>query len=158
MNDSKEILKRRMYKLEKHFIAIREYHSLIIEILAEKNIYIPEIFKTLNVQERAVLEAYLKRFASIQDFLGSKIFPLLLEIRGIGTDKMSEVLEKIEKEEIIDSLDQWIELREVRNELEHDYPDDLAEALADMRFCVDHLVVLESYYANSCRFVDGYLA
>ena len=35
---------------------------------------------------------------------------------------MSEVLYSIEKKEIIDSLENWIELREVRNELEHDYP------------------------------------
>jgi len=70
---------------------------------------------------------------------------------------MSDVLDKIEKEEIIDSLGQWIELREIRNDLEHDYPDDLAEALADMRYCIEHLYVLESYYANSLRFIDGYL-
>jgi len=157
MNDSKEILKKRMDKLDKHFIAIREYAVLIDSVLKVKNIYNPEIFQSLKAEERAILEAYLKRFASIQDFLGSKIFPLLLEIRGIGTEKMSEVLDKIEKEGIIDSLSQWIELREIRNDLEHDYPDDLAEALADMRYCVEHVYTLESYYANSLRFIEGYL-
>jgi len=157
MNDSKEILKKRMNKLDRHFVAIREYRSLIESLMKEMDIYSPEIFQKLKAEERAILEAYLKRFASIQDFLGAKIFPLLLGIRGIGTEKMSEVLEKIEKEEIIDSLEQWIELREIRNELEHDYPDDLADALADMRYCVEHLYVLESYYANSLRFVAGYL-
>ena len=157
MNGSKEILKKRIDKLDKHFVAIREYHSRIESLMKRMDIYVPENFKELKVEERAILEAYLKRFASIQDFLGAKVFPLLLEIRGIGAEKMSEVLEKIEKEGIIDSLDQWIELREIRNELEHHYPDDIADALADMRYCVEHLYVLESYYANSVRFVAGYL-
>lgn len=157
MNDSKEILKKRMDTLEKHFIAIREYRKLIDSCLNEKDIYDPVIFESLKAEERAILEAYLKRFASIQDFLGAKIFPLLLEVRGIRADKMSEVLEKIEKEEIIGSLDQWIELREIRDELEHDYPDNLVDALTDMRFCIEHLDVLESYYANSRKFVTGYI-
>ncbi|GFO74378.1 antitoxin [Bathymodiolus platifrons methanotrophic gill symbiont] len=51
---------------------------------------------------------------------------------------MSEVLYQIEKEEIIDSLGSWIELREIRNDLEHDYPENLQEALQDLKFCVDN--------------------
>ena len=45
---------------------------------------------------------------------------------------MSEVLSNIEKENIIDSLENWIELREVRNEL-------------------------ESYYLNSLNFFKKYM-
>jgi hypothetical protein len=157
MIESRSILKNRLAKLEKHFSAIREFGALIVAMTAEKNIYEPDIYSSLKTEERAVLEAYLKRFSSIQDYLGSKIFPLLLDVRGIGTDKMSEVLDRIEKEEIIDSLDQWLEMREIRNELEHDYPDELSDALGDMKYCVDHLGVLETYYANVVHFVEGYL-
>jgi len=42
------------------------------------------------------LDAYLKRFSSVQDFLGAKVFSLLLDISGIGDTKMSEVLFAIE--------------------------------------------------------------
>ena len=41
---------------------------------------------------------------------------------------MSEVLTLIEKEGIMD-LDTWIEFRNIRNNLEHDYPDELEDAL-----------------------------
>ncbi len=70
---------------------------------------------------------------------------------------MSEVLYHIEKEEIIDSLDNWIELREIRNELEHDYPEELKEALKDLKFCIDNFSKLESYYLNSVNFAERYL-
>jgi len=83
----------------------------------------------------------LKRFASIQDFLASKIFSLLLEIAGINNTKMSEVLSNIEKENIIDSLESWIELQ---------------EALNDLKYCIDNFEKIQSYYLNSLNFFKKY--
>jgi len=123
----------------------------------QKNIFQVDVFQVLEIQEKAALDAYLKRFSSIQDFLGAKIFASLLEISGISYREMSEVLYLVEKEEIIDSLDNWIELREIRNELEHDYPENLQQALQDLKFCVDNFVKLESYYLNSLDFAKRYL-
>lgn len=157
INETKQILLKRLEKLEKHYIAMKEYKALINELLQKKSIYDQFIFNTLTSQERAILDAYLKRFSSIQDFLGGKIFPLLLEIAGINCSKMSEVLYYIEKEEIIDTLDNWIELREVRNELEHDYPEELQEALEDLKFCIDSFSKLENYYFNSLTFSQKYI-
>lgn len=155
--NKKEILQKRFNKLEKHYIAIKEYKILIDDLLKEQNIYEQFIFNTLKPEKRAILDAYLKRFASIQDFLGAKIFSLLLEIAGINNSKMSEVLSNIEKENIIDSLENWIELREVRNELEHNYPEELQEALNDLKYCIDNFAKLESYYLNSLNFFKKYL-
>ena len=155
--NTKEILQKRFDKLEKHYIAIKEYKNLIDDLVKDSNIYDQFIFNTLKPEKRAILDAYLKRFASIQDFLGAKIFSLLLEIAGINNNKMSEVLSNIEKENIIDSLENWVELREIRNELEHDYPEELQEALNDLKYCIDSFEQLESYYLNSLAFFKKYL-
>jgi len=154
--NKKEILQKRFEKLEKHYVALKEYKYLIDDLLKETNIYEQFIFNTLKPEKRAILDAYLKRFASLQDFLGAKIFSLLLDISGINHTKMSEVLSNIEKENIIDSLENWIELRDIRNELEHDYPEELEEALADLKFCVDSFEKLENYYLNSLNFFKRY--
>jgi len=156
MQNKKEILQKRLLKIDKHYIALKEYNILICNILKKKNIYDEDIFNALRPEEKAILDAYLKRFSSIQDFLGAKIFPLLLEISGIGGNKMSEVLYHIEKEQIIDSLDNWIELREIRNELEHDYPEKLNEALQGLKFCIDSFTKIESYYKNAQEFASRY--
>jgi len=153
--NKKEILKKRFEKLEKHYVAIKEYKLLIDDLLKEQNIYDQFTFNTLKPEKRAILDAYLKRFASIQDFLGAKIFSLLLEIAGINNTKMSEVLSHIEKEGIIDTLENWIELREVRNELD-DYPEELQEALNDLKYCVDNFYKIESYYLNAYEFFKKY--
>jgi len=154
---NKEILKKRLEKLAKHYIALKEYKTLIDELFQYDNIYEPLVFNTLKPEKKAILDAYLKRFSSIQDFMGAKIFALLLEVAGINSNKMTEVLYYIEQEQIIDSLENWIELREIRNELEHDYPEDLQAALNNLKFCVDNFAKIESYYLNTLAFSKGYL-
>jgi hypothetical protein len=151
-----EILHERFIKLGKHYTALKEYKELIVKLNEDKEIYNPDVFILLKPEQRAILDAYLKRFSSIQDFLGAKIFQILLEVAGISGSKMSEVLYNIEKEGIIDSLDNWIELREVRNELEHDYPEELQDTINDLKFCVDSFDKLESYYLNSLEFFNKY--
>jgi len=155
--NKKIILQKRFTKLQYHYKALKEYKELIEILLNKKNIYQVDIFNSLIAQEKAILDAYLKRFTSVQEFLGAKIFPLLLEISGIPSTKMSDVLYSIEKEEIIDSLDSWIELREIQNELEHNYPDDLNKALKGLKFCIDQFETIESYYLNSLTFAQKYI-
>jgi len=68
---------------------------------------------------------------------------------------MSEVLILIEKEEIV-SLDRWIEFRNIRNELEHDYPDELEEALSDLKYCVDSFEYMEEVVRKVFAFARRY--
>lgn len=149
MTNVQSVLLKRFEKAQKHYEALRDYCRLIEKLSAAKNVFEVDVFTAMPPEEKAILDAYLKRFASLQDFLGAKIFPLLIEISGIGTVKMSEVLFMMEKEGVVDSFDNWMELREIRNELEHDYPDELQDALEDLKFCVDHFGRLESYFLNA---------
>jgi len=152
-----DILQNRLNKLEKNYLALKEYNTLIEKLSLDIDIFIPNNFEKLLPEQKAILDAYLKRFSSVQDFLGAKVFALLLDIAGISYNKMSEVLYHIEKEGIIDNFEEWIELREARNELEHDYPDELEDALEDLRFCVESFDRLERYYINSINFAKRYL-
>ena len=152
------ILQKRLAKLEKNYIALKEYKGLIDSLVSDVDIYDVKVFESLKPEQKAILDAYLKRFASLQDFLGAKIFSLLLDVSGIGYTKMSEVLYYIEKEGIIDSFGSWIELREVRNELEHDYPDNIKDALEDLKFCIDGFEKLENYYIKSVDFAKKYIS
>jgi hypothetical protein len=93
----------------------------------------------------------------MQDFLGAKIFPLLVDLSGITANKMTETLFVMEREEVIDSLETWIEIREVRNELEHDYPEELNQTLKDLRYCIDNFSIMESYYMNAQIFAKRFI-
>jgi hypothetical protein len=147
----REVLNKRLEKLDKHYEALSEYKKLIDKL---GDVYNVTNFNFLPYEKRAYLESYLKRFASIQDYLGAKIFPLLIELSGISnTKKMSEILNLISKEEIID-IDTWLEMRRLRNELEHDYPDDLEEALQDLKICVDNYKYLIEIREKIEKFIN----
>ncbi len=157
MIDKVEILEKRFAKLDKHYVALKEYKLLIDDLLCARNIYEPSVFNSLEPEKRAILDAYLKRFSSIQDYLVAKVFSLVLDIAGIGSQKMSDVLYHVEKEQIIDTLQEWLELRDIRNELEHEYPEHLQKALDDLKFCVDSFAKLEKYYFNTIEFAQRHI-
>jgi len=148
----KQILQKQLKKVQAHYHALKEYKEYIHSSNFDFSI---REFEMLNTESKAVLEAYLKRFSSLQDYLGAKVFKGLLDISGISYTKMSEVLTLIEKEEIV-NLDTWIEFRNIRNDLEHDYPDELEEALNDLKYCVDSFDALESIVHKVFEFAKRY--
>lgn len=157
MQEKKEILIKRIGIINKHQKALSEYKKLIDELVyvsrkGEVNLYAVENYERLTVQQKALFEAYLKRFSSLQDYMGAKVFPLIMEMAGIATGKMSEILVAVEREEIIDSLQEWIELREIRNALEHDYPEALEQALQELQQCVAGYEKLTRYVSNVIQF------
>jgi len=132
-------LQHQLKKAKAHYQALQEYYDYIKNNAFDFSVV---AYKQLDIQDRAVLEAYLKRFASLQDYLGAKVFSSLLDSAGISYTKMSEVLVLIEKEGIME-LGRWIEFRNVRNDLEHDYPEELEDALNDLRYCVEAFEEME---------------
>jgi DNA-binding transcriptional MerR regulator len=146
------VLFKQLLKVKTHYKALKEYKEFIDNMQFD---FSKENFVDLETQQKAVLDAYLKRFASLQDYLGAKVFKSLLDTAGITYTKMSEVLTLIEKEDII-SLDRWIEFRNVRNELEHDYPDVLEEALNDLKYCVDNFYYIEEMVKKVFEFARKY--
>jgi len=145
-------LKHQLKKAQAHYQALKEYHEYIQKSAFDFSL---QSFEKLAVQDRGVLEAYLKRFASLQDYLGAKVFKGLLDSAGISYIRMSEVLTLIEKEGIID-LDRWIEFRNLRNDLEHDYPDELEDALKDLKACFDSFGEMEDVVMKVFAFARKY--
>ncbi len=146
------IIQKQLQKTKRHYEALKEYREFIDEMGFDFSI---DGFERLDTPQRAVLEAYLKRFSALQDYLGAKVFRGLLDIAGVSYSKMSEVITLIEKEEIIE-LDIWIEFRNIRNELEHDYPDELEEALEDLKICVDSFGYMQGVVKRVFEFVGRY--
>lgn len=64
------------------------------------------------------------RFSQLQDTIGNKLFPLILQ--GLGEYDQGlpliDILNKLEKLSVIDSTEKWLSLRETRNLVTHEYP------------------------------------
>jgi len=72
------------------------------------------------------VEAFVARFSRLQDNLGDKMIPQLLQALG---EKPTTVIDNLDKAEYlgwITSADEWQAMRKLRNQMVHDYIEDLA--------------------------------
>jgi len=79
-----------------------------------------------------MLDAFVSRYSRLQDTLGDKLLPVLLRASLEKTGTQLDNLLRAEKLGWVESTESWIELRELRNRLVHEYmetADDLLEAL-----------------------------
>jgi hypothetical protein len=82
--------------------------------------------KHLNDIELAILDQFSTRFGKLQDLMGAKLFPAVLEITKEPGELKAFIdkLYRLEKIGAIASADDWLLMREARNSFSHDYPDD----------------------------------
>ncbi len=136
-------------RLVSYFIEAQKHIALITESLEvlEPNIPIKE-YETLNQLERFALNALIFRFSKLQDLIGVKIFRAYLDFSGFETAEKSffDILREIEKEGIID-IDSWSELRELRNKIAHEYPEEIDEMVESINLFIEksgELVVISN--------------
>ncbi|QOC23761.1 hypothetical protein IC757_06445 [Wenzhouxiangella sp. AB-CW3] len=78
------------------------------------------------------VDAFVARFSRLQDTLGDKLLPALLKALGEERALLIDRLDTAEKLGWIESSEQWMVIRQLRNQMIHEYIEDstvLAEAL-----------------------------
>lgn len=98
-----------------------------------------------------IVNSFLFNYIKIQDRVGGKLFRLALshwrEDEG-DTLTMLDVLHRLERLRIIDSVETWDKLREIRNALTHEYPDDVVARLDTLRLALTGYPKLKEIVAN----------
>ena len=85
-----------------------------------------------NDEYSEMLDAFVSRYGRLQDTLGDKLLPAILRASLEKTGSQLDNLLRAEKLGWIESTQSWVELRELRNRLVHEYiesADDLLDAL-----------------------------
>jgi uncharacterized protein with HEPN domain len=76
-----------------------------------------------NRVDLAFADQIIYRFSKAQDTTGAKFFKTFLLYQGENVDKpFLDILDRFEKMEIV-NIDEWFLLREIRNEITHEYED-----------------------------------
>lgn len=70
------------------------------------------------------VEAFVGRFGRLQDTLGDKLLPLLLTALGEKPTAAIDNLERAERLGLIESVDEWMTIRNLRNQMVHEYVED----------------------------------
>jgi hypothetical protein len=76
----------------------------------------------LDLAER--VEAFVGRFGRLQDTLGDKLLPLLLSALGEKPSAVIDNLDRAERLGIVKSADEWMAMRNPRNQMIHEYVED----------------------------------
>ena len=71
------------------------------------------------------LDAFVSRFGRLQDTVGDKLLPSLLAALAEDVGPAIDNLDKAEKFGFIASADAWMEMRRLRNQMVHEYIEDL---------------------------------
>ncbi len=81
-----------------------------------------------NRIELAFADQIIYRFSKAQDTIGAKLFKAFLLYQGENVDRpFLDILNELEKLHIVD-VEEWFVLREIRNDIAHDYEDNQDQA------------------------------
>jgi len=140
---NKEILKELFIVLDKMFTSCQiDYEELrVIEI--NKELF--DDYKFVRI-----VNSFLFNYSKIQDKMGAKLFRRFLYVINEidNTDiPMIDILNILEKRDIL-RRDDWEYLREVRNNLAHEYPLDFNERMTNLKGAFNGFEILQQIYKN----------
>ncbi len=120
-SDLKGILNQEIKICDLHVSRIR----LAIDRIQKLLPFTPQLLENLPLEQLGFLDIITGRFSKLQDTIGQKVFPLILEILQEDISKKSYLdrLYLLEKLGFLEKADYWVSLRNIRNALTHEYPD-----------------------------------
>lgn len=115
-----ERLDREFTICDKHILRIDEAMKELSAVLPFSN----ESYASLTSEQIRCLDQFIFRFSKLQDAMGAKIFRFLLEYldEDVTALPMRDILNRLERYHILPDANEWIYIRELRNEIAHDYP------------------------------------
>lgn len=110
----------------------------------------PDGFSQLTFDDLSYSDQLIFRFSKLQDSMGTKLFPSILEslgedIRGIP---FIDLLNNMEKLNLLDDQQEWFTLRETRNIVTHEYPFNNQDIMEGLNILSNQVIVLERIYTK----------
>ena len=88
------------------------------------------------------LEAFVSRFGRLQDNLGDKFLPQLLSAMAEKPGAAIDNLDRAERLGWIESAEAWLEIRKLRNQMVHEYIEDLTLLTSALQTGHNHVSTL----------------
>ncbi|MBT4789951.1 MAG: hypothetical protein HON90_00140 [Halobacteriovoraceae bacterium] len=113
----KQVLIKEIDKAKKYKITLEHSFTKAQKIQTKS-------FDQYTIDELDILETLTSRFARSSDILIKKIFRIFESIDLEEKGTIRDLINQAEKKEIIDSADDFIKIRELRNLIAHEYQED----------------------------------
>ena len=141
-----EKLDKILYECDKHLQRINSSYKELNSIMPLTK----SIYTNLSEEEIKVLDQFLFRFSKLQDAMDQKLFKTILTLlkEDIEGKPFVDILNLMEKLSLLDSANEWRELREDRNDLAHNYEDESEEMSLNINKLYNKKVILENIYLH----------
>ena len=97
------------------------------------------------------LDAFVSRFGRLQDTVGDKLLPALLLALAERAGPTIDNLDKAEKLGFIESADAWMEMRRLRNQMVHEYIEDIDLLRQSILRALELVPMLETVTQKLCQ-------
>ncbi len=86
-------------------------------------------YSHISKADRRLLDQFAYRYTRLQDDMGARLVPAVLKTMGEDIAPLSAIdrFARLEQLGWLPSADEWLTLRQIRNQFAHDYPDSPAE-------------------------------
>ncbi len=104
----------------------------------------------LSEDEIEHIDQYLFRFSKLQDTIGKRLFKALFLSLEEDFDGLPfiDLLNRLEKLNILESKEQWLELRRIRNTLSHTYDNEPQEMSIAINAIFTKKQIIEKIYSQ----------
>ncbi len=111
--------------------------------------------RTLSDDEVAHVDQLIYRFTKLRDALGAKLFPAIVGYLREDAESLTVLdrLAHLERAQVISNAERWQELRELRNQLAHDYQNDGETAAGYLNELYETSATLLTYHTQANQFV-----
>jgi uncharacterized protein with HEPN domain len=104
------------------------------------------------------VDAFVARFGRLQDNLGDKLIPEIMR-QMLETPKSAiDNLNRMEKLGLLDSMIDWVEARNLRNRLVHEYVDDNKEFAEAVNRAIELVTLLTDTYERLSRYAEQHFS
>lgn len=97
-------------------------------------------------EQAETLEAFVSRYGRMQDTIADKLLPRWLTALAERPGSQIETLNRAERLGVLDDTTKWLEARQLRNRLIHEYMTDAASFATDIALAREYsLMLVETY-------------
>ncbi|MBU3914986.1 hypothetical protein KKA14_05565 [bacterium] len=125
-DELKSIFQENLFECGKHYQKI----SIARQHLSEQMPLTLEDYTNISDVDMSFIDQLIFRFSKLQDSMGEKIFPFILRMAGeeVKTKTFIDILNRLEELDIINK-NEWLRLREIRNQIAHEYSSNTEEVV-----------------------------
>jgi len=116
-----------------------------------------EHYLQLQPEDLSFFDQLIFRFSKLQDSMGGKLFPAILENLGEESTGVPfiDLLNKLEELNIIPSADEWLLLRETRNIVTHEYPFITDEVIQGLNLLSTHYLLIMEIWEQVEAYINN---